>query len=231
MAKRKEKKLTPARPQLGDNVEILSAGEVLESAITDTLETNYMPYAMSVIVSRALPEIDGFKPAHRKLLYTMYEMGLLKGNRTKSANIVGSTMHLNPHGDAAIYDTMVRMGRSNESLLVPFVDSKGNFGKAYSRDMAYAAAVTPRPSSSRSATSCSATSTRTPSILCPTTTARRRSRRCCPSPSRRFWPTTRWASPSAWRPTSAPSTSRNSAMRRLPDEGPAGRFAGNRSGP
>ena len=89
MAKRKEKKLTPARPQLGDNVEILSAGEVLESAITDTLETNYMPYAMSVIVSRALPEIDGFKPAHRKLLYTMYEMGLLKGNRTKSANIVG----------------------------------------------------------------------------------------------------------------------------------------------
>ena len=140
MARKKEKKLTPARPQLGDNVEILSAGEVLESAITDTLETNYMPYAMSVIVSRALPEIDGFKPAHRKLLYTMYGMGLLKGNRTKSANIVGSTMHLNPHGDAAIYDTMVRMGRSNESLLVPFVDSKGNFGKAYSRDMAYAAA-------------------------------------------------------------------------------------------
>ena len=99
-----------------------------------------MPYAMSVIVSRALPEIDGFKPAHRKLLYTMYGMGLLKGARTKSANIVGSTMHLNPHGDAAIYDTMVRMGRGNESLLVPFVDSKGNFGKAYSRDMACAAA-------------------------------------------------------------------------------------------
>ena len=98
-----------------------------------------MPYAMSVIVSRALPEIDGFKPAHRKLLYTMYGMGLLKGARTKSANIVGSTMHLNPHGDAAIYETMVRMGRGNESLLVPFVDSKGNFGKAYSRDMAYAA--------------------------------------------------------------------------------------------
>ena len=96
MAKRKEKKIIAARPQLGDNVEILSAGEVLESPITDTLETNYMPYAMSVIVSRALPEIDGFKPAHRKLLYTMYGMGLLKGNRTKSANIVGSTMHLNP---------------------------------------------------------------------------------------------------------------------------------------
>ena len=113
---------------------------VVEQPITDTLETNYMPYAMSVIVSRALPEIDGFKPAHRKLLYTMYEMGLLKGARTKSANIVGSTMHLNPHGDAAIYDTMVRMGRGNESLLMPFVDSKGNFGKAYSRDMSCAAA-------------------------------------------------------------------------------------------
>ena len=140
MAKKKEKKILSARPQLGDGVEILSAGKILESPITETLETNYMPYAMSVIVSRALPEIDGFKPAHRKLLYTMYGMNLLKGGRTKSANIVGSTMHLNPHGDAAIYDTMVRMGRSNESLLVPFVDSKGNFGKAYSRDMAYAAA-------------------------------------------------------------------------------------------
>ena len=135
-----EKTLKPVRPQLGDGVEILNAGSVLEDPITRTLETNYMPYAMSVIVSRALPEIDGFKPAHRKLLYTMYEMGLLKGARTKSANIVGSTMHLNPHGDAAIYDTMVRMGRGNESLLVPFVDSKGNFGKAYSRDMSCAAA-------------------------------------------------------------------------------------------
>ena len=140
MAKKREKKVTPARPQLGDNVEILSAGEIIETPITETLETNYMPYAMSVIVSRALPEIDGFKPAHRKLLYTMYGMGLLKGARTKSANIVGSTMHLNPHGDAAIYDTMVRMGRGNESLLVPYVDSKGNFGKAYSRDMSCAAA-------------------------------------------------------------------------------------------
>ncbi len=141
MAKKPTKKRTsaPARPQLGDGVEILSAGVVLRTPITETLETNYMPYAMSVIVSRALPEIDGFKPAHRKLLYTMYGMGLLKGARTKSANIVGSTMHLNPHGDAAIYETMVRMGRGNESLLVPFVDSKGNFGKAYSRDMAYAA--------------------------------------------------------------------------------------------
>ena len=141
MAKRTTKKTTkPVRPQLGDGVEILNAGSVLEDPITSTLETNYMPYAMSVIVSRALPEIDGFKPAHRKLLYTMYGMGLLKGARTKSANIVGSTMHLNPHGDVAIYDTMVRMGRGNESLLVPFVDSKGNFGKAYSRDMSCAAA-------------------------------------------------------------------------------------------
>ncbi len=138
--KKKPKDTKPARPQLGDNVEIPGAGVVVETGITQTLEENYMPYAMSVIVSRALPEIDGFKPAHRKLLYTMYDMGLLKGNRTKSANIVGATMHLNPHGDAAIYDTMVRLARGNESLLVPFVDSKGNFGKAYSRDMASAAA-------------------------------------------------------------------------------------------
>ena len=111
----------------------------MEQPITQTLEQNFMPYAMSVIVSRALPEIDGFKPAHRKLLYTMYKMGLLTGPRTKSANIVGQTMRLNPHGDAAIYETMVRLTRANESLLVPFVDSKGNFGKVYSRDMAYAA--------------------------------------------------------------------------------------------
>ena len=140
MAKKKQPKKTAARPQLGDSVEILDAGSVLEEPITQTLETNYMPYAMSVIVSRALPEIDGFKPAHRKVLYTMYDMGLLKGNRTKSANIVGSTMHLNPHGDQAIYDTMVRLARGNESLLVPFVSGKGNFGKAYSRDMSCAAA-------------------------------------------------------------------------------------------
>ncbi|WP_102050292.1 DNA gyrase/topoisomerase IV subunit A [Pygmaiobacter massiliensis] len=139
MAKKKAQKNILHRPQLGDDVEILDAGVVVETPITQTLETNYMPYAMSVIVSRALPEIDGFKPAHRKLLYTMYEMNLLKGNRTKSANIVGSTMHLNPHGDQAIYDTMVRLARGNESLLVPYVSSKGNFGKAYSRDMACAA--------------------------------------------------------------------------------------------
>jgi len=113
--------------------------EVLEQNITETLETNYMPYAMSVIISRAIPEIDGFKPSHRKLLYTMYKMGLLSGGRTKSANIVGQTMRLNPHGDAAIYDTMVRLSKGYEALLHPFVDSKGNFGKVYSRDMAWAA--------------------------------------------------------------------------------------------
>lgn len=121
------------------NAYIEGAGIVAEKPITDTLEENYMPYAMSVIVSRALPEIDGFKPSHRKLLYTMYKMGLLNGARTKSANIVGQTMKLNPHGDMAIYETMVRLTRGNETLLHPYVDSKGNFGKAYSRDMSFAA--------------------------------------------------------------------------------------------
>ena len=114
-------------------------GSTTEQPISETLEVNYMPYAMSVIVSRAIPEIDGFKPSHRKLLYTMYKMGLLSHGRTKSANIVGQTMQLNPHGDAAIYETMVRLAKGNETLLHPFVDSKGNFGKVYSRDMAYAA--------------------------------------------------------------------------------------------
>ena len=123
-----------------DNPNVLGLrAEVLEQPITETLETNYMPYAMSVIVSRAIPEIDGFKPSHRKLLYTMFKMGLLTGARTKSANIVGQTMHLNPHGDAAIYETMVRLSAGYEALLTPFVDSKGNFGKVYSRDMSYAA--------------------------------------------------------------------------------------------
>ena len=135
---RKKKEPTIQKSVESDRVMGLRA-EVLEQPITDTLTVNYMPYAMSVIVSRAIPEIDGFKPSHRKLLYTMYKMGLLNGGRTKSANIVGQTMRLNPHGDAAIYETMVRLSRGNESLLVPFVDSKGNFGKVYSRDMAYAA--------------------------------------------------------------------------------------------
>ena len=125
-------------PVNNPNVMCLHAA-VVEQPITDTLETNYMPYAMSVIVSRAIPEIDGFKPSHRKLLYTMYKMGLLTGARTKSANIVGQTMRLNPHGDAAIYDTMVRLSKGYGALLTPFVDSKGNFGKSYSRDMSWAA--------------------------------------------------------------------------------------------
>jgi len=111
----------------------------IEQNITDTLELNYMPYAMSVIISRAIPEIDGFKPAHRKLLYTMYKMGLINGARTKSTNVVGQTMKLNPHGDASIYETLVRLTKGNDALLHPFIDSKGNFGKQYSRDMAYAA--------------------------------------------------------------------------------------------
>ena len=118
---------------------IAGAGEVVEEKIASTLQENFMPYAMSIILSRAIPEIDGFKPSHRKLLYTMYKMGLLSAARTKSANIVGQTMKLNPHGDAAIYDTMVRLSRGYEALLHPFVDSKGNFGKFYSRDMAWAA--------------------------------------------------------------------------------------------
>lgn len=128
MAKRKT-------PEISEIVE----AEIRNQPITETIETNFMPYAMSVIVSRAIPEIDGFKPSHRKLLYTMYKMGLLTGGLTKSANIVGQTMKLNPHGDAAIYETMVRLTRGNEALLHPFVESKGNFGKQYSRDMAYAA--------------------------------------------------------------------------------------------
>ena len=136
--KKNEKKETTAQHRNNPNVLGLRA-DVVEQRITDTLETNYMPYAMSVIVSRAIPEIDGFKPSHRKLLYTMYKMGLLNGARTKSANIVGQTMRLNPHGDAAIYDTMVRLSKCYGALLHPFVDSKGNFGKVYSRDMAWAA--------------------------------------------------------------------------------------------
>lgn len=134
MAKKKQEKKNYDNPNV-----IGLHGQVVEQPISDTLEVNFMPYAMSVIMSRAIPEIDGFKPSHRKLLYTMYKMGLLTGGRTKSANIVGQTMRLNPHGDAAIYETMVRLSSGYEALLTPFVDSKGNFGKVYSRDMAYAA--------------------------------------------------------------------------------------------
>ena len=139
MAPRKSKE--PKKPKVRtDNAYIAGAGTVLDQPVTETLKSNFMPYAMSIIISRAIPEIDGFKPSHRKLLYTMYNMGLLKGNTIKSANIVGRTMQLNPHGDAAIYDTMVRLSEGNGALLHPFVESKGSFGKAYSRDMQCAAA-------------------------------------------------------------------------------------------
>ncbi len=136
MAKKKKENTLDSLPE---NAHIAGAGLIDDQNITETLESNYMPYAMSVIMSRAIPEIDGFKPSHRKLLYTMYRMGLLTGARTKSANIVGETMKLNPHGDAAIYETMVRLSRGYQALLHPYVDSKGNFGRAYSSDMEYAA--------------------------------------------------------------------------------------------
>lgn len=136
---RKKQDPRPKKQESNPNAHILGAGTVVEQKITQTLEVNYMPYAMSVILSRAIPEIDGFKPSHRKLLYTMYKMGLLTGGKTKSANIVGTTMRLNPHGEGAIYDTMVRLSVGYEALLHPFVESKGNFGKAYSRDMQWAA--------------------------------------------------------------------------------------------
>ena len=137
----KSKKTVEKKTKITDiNAEIAGAGSVLNQKITETLETNYMPYAMSVIVSRAIPEIDGLKPSHRKLLFSMYKSGLLGSERKKSASIVGDAMKLNPHGDAAIYETMVRLARGNEALLHPYVDSKGNFGKIYSKNMAYAAA-------------------------------------------------------------------------------------------
>ena len=138
MASKKKTTVSKAS-ELPSNAHIAGAGVVEHQAITDTLKENYMPYAMSVIMSRAIPEIDGFKPSHRKLLYTMYKMGLLNGGLVKSANIAGQTMRLNPHGDAAIYDTMVRLSRGNEALLHPYVESKGNFGKAYSSDIECAA--------------------------------------------------------------------------------------------
>ncbi|MBR3737368.1 MAG: topoisomerase IV [Eubacterium sp.] len=138
MARKKKEENINTNP-LADNVHILGAGTVKDEHIIETLKSNYMPYAMSVILSRAIPEIDGFKPSHRKLLYTMYLMNLLQGETIKSANIVGRTMQLNPHGDASIYETMIRLSRGNESLLYPYVESKGNFGKAYSRNMMYAA--------------------------------------------------------------------------------------------
>ena len=128
-----------ARKKTETTPEITKIADIKDQHITDTIEKNFMPYAMSVIVSRAIPEIDGLKPSHRKLLYTMYKMGLLTGNRTKSTNVVGQTMRLNPHGDASIYDTLVRLTRDNETLLHPLIDSKGTFGKQYSSDTAPAA--------------------------------------------------------------------------------------------
>ncbi|MDO4364361.1 MAG: DNA topoisomerase (ATP-hydrolyzing) subunit A [Clostridia bacterium] len=136
---RKKNRDNEVQAPLADNVHIQDAGLIKDEQIVDTLKSNYMPYAMSVILSRAIPEIDGFKPSHRKLLYTMYNMGLLQGGTIKSANIVGRTMQLNPHGDSSIYETMIRLSRGNESLLYPYVESKGNFGKAYSKNMMYAA--------------------------------------------------------------------------------------------
>lgn len=139
MAKKSKKDIGSSLRQLDDKTHIFGAGEVVDQKVVDTIENNFMPYAMSVIMSRAIPEIDGFKPSHRKILYMMYKMGLLTGARAKSAKIVGQVMQLNPHGDAAIYDTMVRLSKGYEALLHPYVDSKGNFGKAFSRDMMWAA--------------------------------------------------------------------------------------------
>lgn len=139
MAKKSKKDISSSLRQLDDKTHIFGAGDVANQSIVDALEVNFMPYAMSVIMSRAIPEIDGFKPSHRKILYMMYKMGLLTGPRAKSAKIVGQVMQLNPHGDAAIYDTMVRLSKGYEALLHPYVDSKGNFGKAFSRDMMWAA--------------------------------------------------------------------------------------------
>lgn len=139
MPRRKKDIKSETDSHLNENVHIENAGTVKNEVITETIKSNFMPYAMSIILSRALPEIDGLKPSHRKLLYTMYNMGLLNGQTIKSANIVGRTMQLNPHGDASIYETLVRLSRGNESLLYPFVESKGNFGKAYSKNMMYAA--------------------------------------------------------------------------------------------
>ena len=140
MAPRKKREFTTEKKRALPDAYIAGAGTIVDESVTETLKSNFMPYAMSVIVSRAIPEIDGFKPSHRKLLYTMYNMCLLNGSTIKSANIVGRTMQLNPHGDAAIYDTMVRLSEGNGALLHPFVASKGSFGKSYSRDMQCAAA-------------------------------------------------------------------------------------------
>lgn len=169
MAKKKNSEPVKKTP---DNPNVMGLrGEMVEQLITETLEINFMPYAMSVIMSRAIPEIDGFKPSHRKLLYTMYKMGLLTGGRTKSANIVGQTMRLNPHGDAAIYETMVRLSKGYEALLTPFVDSRATSARCIPGTWPTPPPVTPRPSFPPSARSFSRTLTRTPWTWWITTTA------------------------------------------------------------
>ena len=217
MPKREKKPKTA--PAHGD-AWIKDAGVVVEQPITDTLQLNYMPYAMSVIISRALPEIDGFKPSHRKLLYTMYKMGLLTGPRTKSANVVGQTMRLNPHGDQAIYDTMVRLTRGNEALLHPYVDSKGNFGKAYSRDMACAASRYTEVKLEKIAAELFRDIDKDNRRHGPQ--LRQHDDRAVPLPRppfRRCWSTPTSASPFRWPVPSVPSTFRRSARRPSPSCG------------
>ena len=198
------KKKTPSKKEYKDNF-------IQEQRITDTLELNYMPYAMSVIVSRAIPEIDGFKPSHRKLLYTMYQMGLLKGDRTKSANVVGQTMKLNPHGDGAIYETMVRLTRDNEALLVPFVDSEGNFGKYYSKDMAYAASRYTEVKLENICQEIFADIDKNTVDFVDNYDGSMKNLRFCLPHSPISLPTPIWGSPLVWRPPSAVSIWRNCA--------------------
>ena len=211
MAKR-TKKDAPVDRDENPNAHIMGAGEVVQQHITDTLEVNYMPYAMSVIMSRAIPEIDGFKPSHRKLLYTMYKMGLLNGARIKSANIVGRTMQLNPHGDSAIYDTMVRLSRGYEALLHPYVDSKGNFGKAYSRDMSWAASRYTEAKLEKIASELFRDIDKDTVDFVDNYDASMKE----PTLSRASSSTTTWVSLSVWRAPSVPSTCRRSVRRPWP---------------
>ncbi len=207
---RKKQSEKPKRQAIPDAY-IAGAGIVEEEKITDTLEKNYMPYAMSVIISRALPEIDGFKPSHRKLLYTMYQMNLLNGGLTKSANVVGQTMRLNPHGDSAIYETMVRLARGNEALLHPYVQSKGNFGKAYSSDMAYAASRYTEVKLEPICQELFRDIDKDTVDFVPTTTTPCRSRRCSRRHFHRCWSTPTWELLFPWRAVSVRLIWRRSA--------------------
>ena len=199
-----KKTLKPVRPQLGEGVEILNAGSVLEDSITRTLETNYMPYAMSVIVSRALPEIDGFKPAHRKLLYTMYEMGLLKGGPHQVRQHRGpAPCTSTPTATPPSMTPWCAWAGATRACWCPLWTARATSARPTAGICPAPRPATPRPSLKMSAKSCSGTSTKKPWTSCPTTTAPPRSLPCCPSRSRPFWPTTRWASPSAWPATSA----------------------------